>query len=184
MDEKRALHLLRKKDQTGLQWMIDHFTPYVAAVIGRIAGAYASSSDVEELVSDVFVALWQQTGRVQPGKLRQWLASVARHKALDFLRRKKIEFPLEEDTLPWEFDLDTKIQQEELYGAVRQAVCSLGEPDKEIFLRHYYYLQPVKEIAEKTGIKESTVKSRLRRGRQALKQKLIEGGFADEIQNQ
>ncbi len=184
MDEKRALRMLQKGDQAGLHWMIERFTPYVAAIIGRIAGAYAYPSDVEELVSDVFVALWQDAGRVKPIKLRQWLASVARHKVLDFLRRKKVELPLEEDTLPWEFDLDTRVQQEELYGAVRRAVMDMDNPDREIFLRHYYYLQPLKDIAVQISMKESTVKSRLRRGRQVLKRKLIEGGFADEIPDQ
>ncbi len=184
MNEKLALRMLRKGDHAGLHWMIDRYTPYIAAIIGRIAGAYAHPYDVEELVSDVFVALWQEGGRVKPEKLRQWLASVARHKVLDFLRRKRVELPLDDDTLPLEFDLDASVQQEELYSAVRQAVLDMGEPDREIFLRHYYYLQPLKDIAVKISMKESTVKSRLRRGRQALKQKLVEGGFADEIPGQ
>ncbi len=184
MNEKLALLALRRGDQAGLNFIIDSYTPYVAAIISGIAGKYAHLSDVEELVSDVFVALWREEGRIKPGKLRPWLASVARNKARSFLRGLKAELPLEDDTLAWEFDLETKIQQEELYSAVRQAVLDMGEPDKEIFLRHYYYFQPVKDIAERTGIKESTVKSRLRRGRQSLKQKLIKGGFVDEVQDQ
>jgi len=184
VDEKLALQALRRGNPAGLNFIIDSYTPYVAAIISGIAGRYMHSSDVEELVSDVFVALWQDEGRISPGKLRPWLAAVARNKARSFLRGHKIELPLEDDTLPWEFDLETKVQQDELYAAVRRAVLEMGEPDKEIFLRHYYYLQPVKVIAEKTGIKESTVKSRLRRGRQCLKKKLIKGGFADEVQDQ
>ncbi len=184
MDEKYALRTIRRGEQSGLGWIIDRYTSYVSAIVGKITGGYARPSDVEELVSDVFVALWQEAECVRPEKLRPWLGSVARNKARDFLRRLKEELPLEEDTLPWEFDLEDKAQQEELYDAVRKAVLDMGETDREIFLRHYYYFQPLKDIAVEMDMKESTVKSRLRRGRQALKQKLIEGGFADEIQNQ
>lgn len=180
MDEKYALQTMRRGEQDGLCWIIDRYTSYVSAVISKITGGYARPPDVEELASDVFVALWQKAGCVEPEKLRQWLGSVARNKARDFLRKLKIELPLEEDTLPWELDLEDKAQQEELYEAVRKAVDSMGESDREIFLRHYYYFQPVKDIAVEMDMNESTVKSRLRRGRQTLKLKLVKGGFADE----
>ena len=52
--------------------------------------------------------------------------------------------------------------------------------DREIFLRHYYYAQTVKEVALQMGMKESTVKTRLKRGRVKLKETLMREGFAHE----
>ena len=49
---------------------------------------------------------------------------------------------------------------------VRQAVEALLETDREIFLRHYYYAQTVREIAEAMELKEPTVKTKLSRGRE------------------
>jgi RNA polymerase sigma-70 factor (ECF subfamily) len=52
--------------------------------------------------------------------------------------------------------------------------------DREIFLRHYYYCQPVKTIAAELEMNESTVKTRLKRGREKLKTILREGGYLNE----
>ena len=61
---------------------------------------------------------------------------------------------------------------------MRRAVFSLPDPDREIFLRHYYYAQSVKEIAAALALNESTVKTKLRRGRFRLKELLTEEALA------
>ena len=58
---------------------------------------------------------------------------------------------------------------------VRRAVETLPDGDREVFLRHYYYAQTVREIAAAMDLKESTVKTRLRRGREKLKAMLTKG---------
>jgi len=63
---------------------------------------------------------------------------------------------------------------------VRQEVDSLPGPDREIFLRHYYYAQTVQEIARQMGLNESTIKTKLRRGRMKLKDILTREGFLRE----
>ena len=44
--------------------------------------------------------------------------------------------------------------------------------DREIFLRYYYYLQPAPEIAEAMRLTPGAVRTRLSRGRAALKKRL------------
>jgi RNA polymerase sigma-70 factor (ECF subfamily) len=48
----------------------------------------------------------------------------------------------------------------------------MTQPDQEIFLRHYYYCQSVAVIAEKMKMNPSTIKTRLKRGREKLRQYL------------
>lgn len=183
--EKQTLEALCRGEPSALDWAVTRYTPYVAAVISHVVGSYAVPADVEELTSDVFVALWQQPERVRAGKLRPWLGAVARNKARDFLRSQRIELPLEDDLLSLETDpMQASTEQGELRQAVRTAVFSMEQPDREIFIRHYYYLQPLRQVAEQMGMLESTVKTRLRRGRLALKERLTQGGFADGIPNQ
>ena len=61
---------------------------------------------------------------------------------------------------------------------VRKAVNGLGEPDREIFLRHYYYCQTISEISKEMLLKESTIKTKLRRGRSRLRAILLRWGVA------
>ena len=58
----------------------------------------------------------------------------------------------------------------------------MGEPEREIFLRHYYYGQTVAAIGLEMQMNVSTVKSRLSRGRKKLKAILLEGGYCHEDQ--
>lgn len=185
LTEDQTLEGLCRGEPSALDWAVTRYTSYVASVIYHVVGAYAVPADVEELTSDVFVALWRNPERVRAGKLRPWLGAVARNKARDFLRSQRLELPLEDDVLFLDANpLEAGAEQGELRQAVRKAVFSMEQPDREIFVRHYYYLQPLRLVAEQMGMPESTVKTRLRRGRMALKERLTQGGFADGIPNQ
>ena len=72
------------------------------------------------------------------------------------------------------------LEREEEQQLVREALESLSPQDREIFFRHYYYAQTVGEISLAMGMNGSTVKTRLRRGRERLKGSLLKEGFADE----
>ena len=76
--------------------------------------------------------------------------------------------------------LQVELARAEEQALVRRAVFSLPDPDREIFLRHYYYAQTVQEIAHQMGLNESTVKTKLRRGRMKLKDILTREGFLRE----
>ena len=57
---------------------------------------------------------------------------------------------------------------------------SLGEPDREIFQRHYFLYQKTADIARALGLKDATVRVKLARGRKRLKDYLEERGFGCE----
>ena len=63
-------------------------------------------------------------------------------------------------------------ERQEEARQVRQAVLSMDPPDQDIFLRHYFWRQSVDRIAGELNMNPSTVKSRLKRGREKLRNKL------------
>ena len=65
------------------------------------------------------------------------------------------------------------------YAALRKALLAMSDQDQEIFLRHYYYYQTTAQIASELQMNINTVQSKLRRGRETLRQKLIQGGEFD-----
>ena len=92
--------------------------------------------------------------------------------------------PLEDDViLISEENLEQNFEDREQAQFIREAVLAMQYPDREIFLRYYYYYQPVAEIASEMNINVSTVKMKLHRGRKALKEKLSKGGYTIETEN-
>ncbi len=59
----------------------------------------------------------------------------------------------------------------------QQAIREMPEPDREIFLRHYYYFQTIAQIAGEMQLNGSTIKTKLRRGREKLKRTIQKGGY-------
>lgn len=180
MDENWIVRKIRSRDPAGLERMMNRYIPYVSAIVWNILRGSMTHEDAEEVVSDVFVAAWNQPDDLQPGFLKSWLAAVARNKAKNKLRQCGFTLSLEDDILdiPDEYEPINLLEKEEEADLVRKAVDSLREPDREIFLRHYYYAQTVREISMEMRLNESTVKTKLRRGRARLRAILLRWGVA------
>ena len=178
VDEKSALRALKQGDEAALEWMIDRYAAYVGAIIYNIIGSFMTVSDVEEVASDVFLALWSNAEKVRPGKVKAYLSGIARNKAKEKTREMGYELPLEDDAVMIsDVDVARDFEEREQAALIRRAVLALPRPDREIFLRHYYYCQSVSQIAGEMGINPSTVKTKLRRGREKLKEIMSEGGY-------
>ena len=181
-EERKLLRRLVQRDPAALAALIDRYGSYVAAVVWAILKGVMSPEDAEEVVSDVFLAAWDQSGDLQPGKAKAWLGAVARNKARNKLRELSPALPLEDDVLelPQPDSFTLLLEQEESDKLVREAVDSLPGQDREIFLRHYFLFQSVGRIAADLGLKEATVRTRLYRGREKLKTFLTREGFVYE----
>ena len=178
LNEERALRALARGDEQALETLIERYTPYVSTIVYNIIGQKMSATDVEEVTADVFIALWRAAASIRPGSLKAYLAALARNMAVKRLRSARIELELEEDLLAADEEGPERIlESREAVRTVRTAVEELGEPDREIFLRHYYYGQQLVRIAEEMSMNLSTVKTRLRRGRGKLKDRLEKGGI-------
>ena len=60
----------------------------------------------------------------------------------------------------------------ELAAVLQAALDDLNETDREILLRYYFYSETTAEIGERMAMSPERIKSRLKRGREKLKQKL------------
>lgn len=175
MREELILRKMRQGDPEALETLMDRYIPYVSTIVWNILRNAMTKEDAEEVVSDVFLAAWNQAADIRPGFAKAWLGAVARNKAKTKLRSMGQELPLEEDILeiPDEQTPVTAAERAEERRLVRRAIDKLGEPDHEIFLRHYYYAQTVSEISWEMHLNPSTIKTKLSRGRQRLKTLLM-----------
>ena len=85
--DRKLLAALRAREPQGLEEAIGRYSPYVAGVLRKVLGQLGTQEDLEELSSDVFVALWQSAeGLREDSDLKLWLGVVARNRALKHLR--------------------------------------------------------------------------------------------------
>ena len=82
-----------------LGWVIERYAAYINTVIYNIIGSIMTPLDVEEVASDVFLTLWENTEKVDADKLKAFLGSVARNKAKNKLRELGTEVFLEDDVI-------------------------------------------------------------------------------------
>ena len=180
MNERAVLRRLRDGDTGALSEIIAFYTPYLYTVASNIMDPPLSREDVEEAVSDAFVQLWTHRAEVVPGKLKAWLAVVARNRAKDALRAARLSEPLDDDLLDIAApgSMEKAVLSAELTELTREAVDSLGEPDSEIFKRHYFLYQKTDKIAAVLDLNAATVRTKLRRGRERLRTYFTERGYS------
>ena len=170
MDEQDLILRLRSGERRALEEIIQGYTHYLTAVAARALGPSPSREDLEEVVSDAFLALWRFRDKIEAERpLRPFLAVTARNLAYSKLRsrRETEEIPLHlPDSRPGPEEL---AERQALHRHLRQLVEEMEEPDRTLFLRYYFQEEPLYQVAHALGLKESTAKTRLFRGRQRLK---------------
>jgi RNA polymerase sigma-70 factor (ECF subfamily) len=184
MRETRLIALLQQQKPEGLQALITTYQAYVSTIIRNITRNTLHEQDVEELTADTFLAVWQTTDKLQAGKLRAYLAAIARNKAKSRLRSLRETLPLEEETIVLETaTLEQEVEHTLLSEILRDTLQSLSQTDQEVLIRYYYYYQHIPEIATEMHLSAATVKVRLHRARKKLRQLLIERGYSYETES-
>ena len=179
--EEKALALMAEDDSTGLQWFISRYTPYVSTIVYNIIGSYMTPEDAEEVISDVFCSLWWNRGKAQAGKIKGYLACMARGHAVSRLRGKGRLPMLDFDEIELSVEgPEMQVIDGEKRQLLQKTVDEMPDTFREIFVRYYYYRQNTASIAETMGLRPDTVRQRLKRGRTWLKNHFPERGTDDE----
>ena len=127
----------------------------------------------EDLLQDVFVKLQTRLDEFQdPAKLQGWLFLVARNAIIDYYRTRK---KTSEQVASLPVDLpENSTEMKELEGVFHRLINSLPEPYREALVLAEFEDLTGKELAKRLGISVSGAKSRVQRGREQLKQMLLD----------
>ena len=74
----RLVEKLKKHDEKALTQIIEQQSRLVASIIFNTSKGSLSKEDIEEVTSDVFVTLWNNAEKVQEGKLKGYICSIAK----------------------------------------------------------------------------------------------------------
>jgi len=127
-----------------------------------------SNEDAEDLVQQVFVTAWRQRDRYDPARasLLAWLFGIARHSAIDRLRRLERERRVVFEDRDRVVDEASRTADRLL---VAEALSWLRPEQQQVLELAFYDDLTHQQIADKLGMPLGTVKSHARRGLQRLR---------------
>ena len=143
----------------------------------------------EEVVSDVYLQVWQQAGSYSPerGKVVAWLCVLCRSRALDALRRDNTairQAVVGLNTVPEAEDLNEPpdlLQSVEQGCAVHVALEKLNEQQRQLVALAYFRGYTHSELAAFMDMPIGTVKTHLRRAMIKLKEMMpVDAGMNGE----
>ena len=160
---------------------------YGSAVRKTAANILCDRLDVEEIVNDTYLGVWNSIPPHRPEPLVSFVCRIARNQAVSRLRGEKaarrnsgFDLVLDElmEFLPSNMDVEADYDRKELMAAINRFLSALDYDDRYIFVRRYWFADSVKEIAVSMKTRENRVSVRLFRLREKLRSTLKKEGFA------
>ena len=187
MEDQRIIELYWSRSTEAIQQTAHKYGAYCFSVADRILH---SKEDAEECVNDTWLRAWNSIPPHRPQRFSLFLAKITRNLAFNQFHAKSAEkrgggemdLVLDElaECLACETDVAAAYEAKELGQSIRRFVSSLPERDSGIFLRRYFFAEPISEIAKRLRITENNVMVILSRTRKKLKSQLIKEGYFHE----
>ena len=179
---KELLERAAAGDQNAVTELYNGTYPQVCATIRSIVRDEDAAMDI---LQNTYIKGFQNLGMLdRPGSFRPWIRSIARNRAVDWVRKKKpvlfSQMENEEggmqdfvddrpDHLP-----ETVIDRQETARLLQEMLDGLPEDQRACIAMFYYEEMSLKEIAAALRVSENTVKSRLNYAKKKLRGKVEE----------
>ena len=182
MDDAKIIDLFWARSEEAIQETNKAYGRKLHALANKILN---NREDAEESVSDTYMKTWEIIPPQRPKYYYAFLASICRH-----LSFHKVDWKLaakrnaEVVTLTQEMEMcipdtsrDRELEGKELGRIMNAFLESLPKDTRLIFLRRYWHLDTIAEIAARYGMTESKVKMQLSRTRAKLQTYLESEGI-------
>jgi len=162
---------IRAGDEDALAALHDRYAPVVYSVALRVLG---ETTQAEDILQEIFLQLWRNPQRFDAsrGSLGAWLAVIARHRAIDSLRRRHPETDIEDVVVAVDSNLEQTAERNIAIAKVRTAVDHLPAEQRKPLEMAFFQGLTHSEIAAKTGEPLGTIKTRIRAALFALRKVL------------
>jgi RNA polymerase sigma-70 factor (ECF subfamily) len=169
----------------GFEELVRRYQRPISAYVYRMVGNYETALD---LTQEIFIKIYGSLSRYRPEfKFSTWIYKIAHNAAIDHLRRSsgrerslivgsegdQYDLPIESEGLTPEQQTEREERRVEIESVVRSLPTAYREL---IVLRHSQDLT-YEEIVEVTGLPLGTVKNRLFRARDLMRQQFLNRGI-------
>lgn len=185
-DNEIISRVLRGEQQAYAE-LVDRYKSFVFTLVFRFV---KNREEAEELAQDVFIKAYRYLADFRgDSKFSTWLYTIVNTTCITFLRKKKLNtHSLDQENIFEAADnVDSgmsanQVEQKSRQQLVNQAIGLLSPDDAMVITLFYKGEQSLDEIATALKLESNTVKVRLHRARQRLKEKM-ETHFAAEIKD-
>jgi RNA polymerase sigma-70 factor, ECF subfamily len=183
--DRSLLQRIATRDEAALAELYDRHSRMAYSLIIRILG---SASDAEEVLQETFLRVWTrvETYDALLGSPGAWLIRIARNRAIDRLRARRIRETVSvepaghpDDEAPrrvWEPRTqdtpETVLDERTTAGAVQTALAALTPTQRSLIEAAFFEGYTHSELAARFGLPLGTVKTRIRTGLAAMRGRL------------
>lgn len=173
-------HLIRLKehqDPAAFQALFEHFAPRLQSFFySRYASSDSVNTNIEELVQEVMIKVWQKASSYNPSKAAAstWIFTLARNTYIDMLRKANkyaLTSSLETEDI-WEDETEhgpfTLLLSHRDRQEVSVSLKALPQEQAEVIYKVYMEGKSHSEISQELNLPLGTVKSRVRLAQQKL----------------
>ncbi|MBO4818873.1 MAG: RNA polymerase sigma factor, partial [Firmicutes bacterium] len=165
MEDTKIIELFFSRDESALLQTSAKYGAYCSSIAFNVLG---NSEDASECMNDTLLRAWNSIPPQKPESLKAYLGRIARNLAID--RYDKLnaekrgggqyELALEE-LAECIADTNDQADSSELSQIINDFLKKLDADKRIIFVKRYFYLDPVKQIAKDLSMSESNVKTTL-----------------------
>ena len=179
---------MKDEELVGLYWMrSEDAVAATAEKYGNYCYSIAFSilhnaEDAEECVNDAYLAAWNSIPPHRPERVAAFLGKITRNVSLNrwkqYNAQKRGEGQTElalselEECIPAKTGIEQAVEDELLTWSIEKFLYSQPRLKRNLFIRRYWYISSIQELADEYGMSESKVKSLLFRMRKKLKHHL------------
>jgi len=183
VDDARIVELYWDRSETAVVETQKKYGRYCFSIAYNIL---FSEQDAVECVNDAYINAWRSIPPHKPSCLRTFLGRLTRNISLNRYNRNRAqkryantELALDElaEVIPDPNSEAVESDNMVLKEAINGFLETLPKKTRIIFVRRYWYLSPIKNIADAFGLSESNVKSILFRTRSKFKAHLEKEGI-------
>lgn len=184
MEDKTISKYILDNNELDLKQIVDDYSNYIYTIIKNMTNGLLKEEDVEELISDVLLAVWKNKERIEKNlELKPYIAGITKNIVKNKLRSispmYKIEDNIDDDVKDIS-NLEEIICEKEQMKEINKALNKMKKKDKEIFIAFYCYGKKSKKIAEEMNSTESNINTKLHRIKKKLIKILGKGGIEYE----